>query len=335
MQTIDIHTHLVNPNVRFKKLYDKLVIRFFSSKLGHDRDALLEKPYPNYVRGMAEAIRSSRYIKKVCLFPVDSYFDKAGKEVHRDNTVCSHTADVLEVSKAYPDLFIPFFSINPLRPNALGLIDEAVTNGCRGAKFLQNYWFIDLRRQWLIPYFEKLKEKGIPLIIHTGGEYSVSSKNDYETVEMLELPLKIGVTVIAAHMGLGHFSHKLLPWRNLSQSPCYFGRNYFKLLEMLSTYNNLYADLSAMLSPLRSKALRHLSGQKAIHHKILFGTDYPVPFQVKINTHDLPASKTKEIAKIQNPFDRYVSVMLEYFPEDSPIYSNYKKVLPLEDGKAT
>lgn len=328
MQTIDIHTHLLNPNVRFKKLYDRLAIRFFSSQLGHDRQALLAEPFPSFVRGMAEAVRESKYIKKVCLFPVDSCFDSKGKEVHRDSTVCSHTSDVLTVSKAYPDLFIPFFSINPFRSNALDLIDEAVANGCRGAKFLQNYWLIDLGRRNLIPYFEKLKAKKIPLIIHTGGEYTcVSSKKKYETVQMLELPLKIGVNVIAAHMGLGHLSHKLLPWRNFSQSPCYFGRNYFKLLEMLSTYDNLYADLSAMLSPLRSKALRHLSRQKEIHHKILFGTDYPVPFQVKINTHDLPASRTKEIAKIQNPFDRYVSVVLEYFPENSPIYRNYKKVL--------
>lgn len=328
MQTIDIHTHLLNPNVRFKKLYDRLAIRFFSSKLGHSRKTLLAEPYPSFIRGMAETVRQSRYIKKICLFPVDSSFDRSGKEIHRDNTVCSHTADVLTVSKAYPDLFIPFFSINPFRPNALDLIDEAVANGCRGAKFLQNYWFIDLRRQWLIPYFEKLKEKGIPLIIHTGGEYSVSSDKEYETVEMLELPLKIGVTVIAAHMALGHFSHKLLPWRNFSQNPCYFDRNYFKLLEMLSIWENLYADLSAILSPLRSKVLRHLSMQKVIHHKLLFGTDYPVPFQVKINTHGLPASRINKIAKIQNPFDRYVSVILEYFPEDSPIYTNYKKVLP-------
>jgi predicted TIM-barrel fold metal-dependent hydrolase len=331
MQTIDIHTHLLSPTVRFKKLFDRFAIHFFSEELGQSRKALLDKPYANFVKGMVEAVKSSRYIKKVCLFGVDSIFDTRGKERHRDNTVCAHTEDVLAVAKAYPDQFIPFFSINPLRRNALDLIDEAVVKGCRGAKFLQNYWAIDLRQKDLIPYFEKVKEKGIPLIIHTGGEYIISSNRAYETVAMLELPLKVGVTVIAAHMGLGQINHKLFLWRNFSKNPCCFDRNYFQLLEMLAANENLYADLSAMLSPLRSRALGHLSLQKGLHHKILFGTDYPVPFRVKRNTHDLSRTKTEQIAKIKNPFDRYASVMLEYFSEDSVIYSNYKKVLTLEN----
>jgi predicted TIM-barrel fold metal-dependent hydrolase len=235
--------------------------------------------------------------------------------------------DVLQVAAQYPDQFIPFFSINPKRPNALELIDEQVELGCQGAKFLQNYWGIDLNQERWIPYYEKLKQHQLPLIIHIGSEYSISSHAVFERVNMLRLPLATGVTVIAAHMGLGRFSYKLRPWKNLSKDPHYFDADYFTLLEMLETHPNLYADISAILAPLRARALRHLSQQTSVHHKILFGTDYPVPFTVRYNSYDLVSEQRKRISRIENPFDRYAAVILAYFPEQSQIYQNHAKLL--------
>jgi hypothetical protein len=144
---------------------------------------------------------------------------------------------------------------------------------------------------------------------------------------MLDLPLATGVTTIAAHMGLGRINYKLRFWKNLSKDPRYFDNDYFQLLEMLRKHQNLYADISAVLAPLRARALRHLSEQTDVHDKILFGTDYPVPFPIRFNSYDLPITKRKTIGNIRNPFDRYLSVMLEYFPEESPIYNNHQKVL--------
>jgi predicted TIM-barrel fold metal-dependent hydrolase len=236
--------------------------------------------------------------------------------------------DVLAVAASYPDHFIPFLSVNPRRTDALDRIDALVERGCRGAKFLQNYWGIDLNSERLIPYYEKLKQHKLPLIVHIGSEYIIQSYPKYERVEMLDLPLRSGVTVIAAHMGLGRFEHRLRAWRNLSKQPRHFDPDYFKLLEMLSQYQNLYADISAILAPLRARALRHLSEQKQVHEKILFGTDYPVPFTVRLNSYDLDSATRKRIARVDNPFDRYTAVMLEYFPADSAIYRNHQKLLP-------
>ncbi len=144
---------------------------------------------------------------------------------------------------------------------------------------------------------------------------------------MLDLPLAVGVKVIAAHMGLGRFNHKICLWRNLSKNPRHFDQDYFTLLKMLKQHNNLYADISAILAPLRARALRHLSEQTDVHHKLLFGSDYPVPFSIQHNTYDLPDETRRTINSIENPFDRYAAVILEYFPEESPIYSNYQKLL--------
>ena len=327
MKTIDIHTHLMNPQVRFDRLFDKLSIRFFARGLGVEPAALLADPYGAYVDAMARSIRQSEHVERACLFGVDSRFDERGREIHRDRTVCAMTVDALAVTQRHPDVFIPFLSVNPRRPEALDLIDDYVDRGCRGAKFLQNYWGVDLNDRRLVPYYEKLKSHNLPLIIHVGSEYTIDSDSRYERIEMLDLPLDCGVTVIAAHMGLGRVNHKLRFWRNLSRQTRHFDQDYFMLLEMLSRHDNLYADISAILAPLRARALPHLSAQTDVHHKILFGTDYPVPFSIRFNSYDLPAARRREISQVSNPFDRYAQVMLDYFPAENPIYHNHRKVL--------
>ena len=335
MKTIDIHTHLLNPYVRFDRLFDRISVRFFARNLGADPAQLMARPYDAYVESMARAVRESRYVEKACLFGVDARLDQHGREIDRDKTVCATSEDVLAVAARYPDQFIPFFSINPLRPDALELIDRYIENGCVGAKFLQNYWGVNLNDERFIPYYEKLKAKNIPLIIHIGSEYSIQSFARYERIEMLDLPLANGVTVIAAHMGLGRINHRLRVWKNLSRNPDSFDADYFRLLEMLKTHANLYGDISAMLSPMRARALRHLSTQHDVHHKILFGTDYPVPFLIRFNSYDLQASTKRSLCKLSNPFDRYAAAVLEYFPEGSPIYDNHSKVLlKTADGRS-
>jgi len=75
--------------------------------------------------------------------------------------------------------------------------------------------------------------------------------------------------------------------------------------------------------------LPHLSQQTQIHHKLLYGTDYPVPFTTIFNTYDIPYKKRFELNKVSNPFDRYAKSMLEYFPKDSLIYSNWEDILSI------
>ncbi len=328
MQTVDSHTHLLNPEVRFNRLFDRISVMFFAEKLGMDREKLHTEPFAAYVTAMAHAIRQSRYVKKACLFGVDARVNEQGKQLGRDRTVCATTQDVLRVCAGFPELFIPFLSINPLRPDALDLLDQYVEQGCHGAKFLQNYWRIDLNDERFIPYYEKLKFHKLPLIVHIGSEYTIDSERRYEGVAMLDLPLACGVTVVAAHMGLGRIKHKLLVWKNLTRNPRDFDDDYFILLQKLKTHANLYADISAILVPMRARALTHLAAQRDVHEKILFGTDYPVPFTTTLNSYDLSWAIRRRISAIDNPFDRYTSAILEYFPEHNPIYQNYRKLLP-------
>ncbi|MCW8895460.1 amidohydrolase family protein [Sulfurimonas sp.] len=325
MQTVDIHSHLLNSEVSFNRFYDKLAIKFFGKKMGFDAKALIENPYETYTNSFTKMIRDSKYLSKTVLFGVDARVDDKGHVIHKDITVCATNEELLKLYEKNKDIIIPFFSINPMQPDALDLIDKYTELGFKGAKFLQNYWGVNTKEKRYRAYFEKLKDKDIPLIVHIGSESSVHSFTECETIDMLDHPLEIGVNVIAAHMALSYEPMKIL--KALSSNPKNFNSEYFKLLEMLQTHDNLYADISALLTPVRAKVLRHLSEQENIHNKLLFGTDYPVPFSTVLNSYDLAYKKRFELSDIENPFDRYTQTMLEYFPEDNPIYSNYKKIL--------
>ncbi len=325
MQTVDIHAHLLSSTVRFDRLYDRIAIRMFGTTMGFDVQELFNNPYEAYINALIGGIRNSRYLEKSVLFGVDACVDDKGGVLHKDLTVCATNDEVLRLYEAHPDIIIPFFSINPMRPDALDLIDCYSELGFQGAKFLQNYWNVNTKEQRYRDYFEKLKAKNLPLIVHIGSESSVHSYRACECISMLHHPLEVGVTVIAAHMALSYAPFKI--WQALSRHPKYFNTEYFTLLEMLAEHDNLYADLSALLTPVRAKVLRHLSEQEHIHHKLLFGTDYPVPFSTVFNSYDMAYKRRFELANIANPFDRYVETMCEYFPKESAIFSNYTKVL--------
>ncbi len=328
VRTLDFHVHLLNPEVRFDRPFDRLAVRFFARRLGMAPGRLYRDPFNAYVEALVTALRTSKKVERACLFPVDARVDERGRELHRDRTVCASTEAVLEVSRRHPDLFVPFLSVNPLRPDALERLERHFEAGCRGAKFLQNYWLVDTGDPRFVPYYEKLAALGLPLVIHLGDEFAIRSDARYEGNDMLRLPLECGVTVVAAHMSVGRLRHPMAPWRNLSRNPGHLDPEYFELLERLEERPNLYADLASMLVPLRARALPHLAGQGQVHHKLLFATDYPVPFTVGLNTHGLPREPVRRIAAIENPFDRYAAVLLEFFPPDSPLWRNHRKLLP-------
>lgn len=330
MQTIDFHAHLLNPNVSFSRVYDKVAISLFAKKLGVNKDDLLERKYDAFVEAFVGNIRNSQYVTKSVVLPVDAKIDDKGREISRDKTVCSSNEDVLHEYQQHPDVIIPFFSINPNREDALDLIDKYVEQGFRGAKFLQNYWDIDINDKRYVKYFEKIKAYDLPIIIHTGSEHAVESNTMYEKIEVANQAIDVGCKVVLAHFGVNMVMEQELTklHNNFSFESSKFGEDYFKTLEYLEKYENVYADLSAIITFFRTKIVEDLAkNQKQVHDKLLFGTDYPVPFSILFSYNSLSLKKRLELEEIENPLDRYVSFFNEYFDEDAAIYSNWQKLI--------
>ncbi len=78
MKTVDIHAHLLNSEVAFNRIYDKLAIKFFGKKLGIEPKKLLADPYNTYTNALVNMIRKSNYLDKTVLFGVDAKVNENG-----------------------------------------------------------------------------------------------------------------------------------------------------------------------------------------------------------------------------------------------------------------
>ena len=323
IKTVDIHSHLLSADVKFDRFYDKLALAFFAKKFDINRSELIKNGFEGYKSNFARLIKSSNFVQKSVVFGVDAKFDESGNLVHKDKTVCATNEDVFAFYEQNPNEVVPFFSVNPNRKDALNLIEKYHKMGFKGGKLLHSYWETDLNDKRYEPYFRLLSELGLPLVIHVGDENSLASNKALESIEQLKSPLNLGCRIVCAHMGASSDG----AFTALSRDPEKFGANYLTLLGWLREFDGLYADVSALLCINKARILPHLKTQTQIHDKILFGTDFPVPFSVILSSYDLPFRDRLALNRIQNPLDRYVCAMSLYFGEDSPIFSNYKKIL--------
>lgn len=323
IKTVDIHSHLLSSEVKFDRFYDKLALAFFAKKFDINRRELIKNGFEGYKSNFARLIKSSNFVQKSVVFGVDAKFDDSGNLVHKDKTVCASNEEVFAFYEQNPNEVVPFFSVNPNRKDALNLIEKYHKMGFKGGKLLHSYWETDLNDKRYEPYFRLLSELRLPLVIHVGDENSLASNKALESIEQLKSPLNLGCGIVCAHMGASSDGALSI----FSRDPEKLGANYFTLLRWLREFDGLYADVSALLCINKARILPHLKTQTQIHDKILFGTDFPVPFSVIFSSYDLSLRDRLALNRIQNPLDRYVRAMSLYFGENSLIFSNYKKIL--------
>jgi uncharacterized protein len=166
---------------------------------------------------------------------------------------------VLGLSRHHPE-FLPAISIHPARSDAIAELERCAAAGAVLLKLLPCVQAVDCNRQIYKPFWERMARLNLPLLAHTGGEFSLPThRRDLQSVETLRLPLQCGVTVIAAHCGT-----PALPW----------DQDYFDQFDqMRKSFPNLYGDLSALS---QITHLRTLDRLRKDPRQILYGSDYPV-----------------------------------------------------------
>jgi hypothetical protein len=169
---------------------------------------------------------------------------------------------VLALASEHPE-FLAGISIHPARADALDELDRCLEAGAVLMKCLPNCQNIDLSDVRYRPFWERMAEARLPLLAHTGGEYTVPIVNAaFADPKRLRVPLECGVTVIAAHCGTSSGA---------------FDRDYFDdWAKMLREFPNLYGDISAMVSLNRSGRLLDCLDEDVMP-RILHGSDFPVP----------------------------------------------------------
>jgi predicted TIM-barrel fold metal-dependent hydrolase len=130
-------------------------------------------------------------------------------------------------------------------------------------KCLPNCHNIDCNDRRYAPFWERMAEARLPLLAHTGGEHTVPVvRREFSDPRLLELPLRCGVTVIAAHC---------------ATKSGLFDPDYFPVfVEMTRRFPNLYGDSSAFNVPIRGRHVPECV-REPLASRILHGSDFPVP----------------------------------------------------------
>ncbi len=213
-----------------------------------------------YVERLAGFVRESS-LDQVLLLAQDEVYNDDGSK--RDFGSFHVPNDHLfSVCREHP-LFLPAVSIHPARRDALDELDRCLGLGARALKLLPNCHGVNCSAPAHDAFWEKMAAAGLPLLAHTGGEMTVPVANKlYQDPRFLRRPLKIGVKVIAAHAA--------------SRSSLWDQDYFDDLVKMMAEFPNLYADTSALNTPVRSAALSRILDCN-LQERFLHGSDFPVP----------------------------------------------------------
>jgi predicted TIM-barrel fold metal-dependent hydrolase len=321
---IDMHAHIAGIGAGDSGCFisdamkNSWKFRIYMKSLGVSEKEVKEKGDSIIIKRFSEELSQSEYVKAAVVLAMDGVIgESGGLDIERTEVYIPNDY-VLRQTRKYDNLLFGA-SINPYRSDAIKRLDEIAEEGAVLLKWLPSIQLIDPADERLVRFYLRLKELGLPLLIHVGDEHSFTkAKNEYADPHRLHLPLKLGVTVIAAHAGTSG--------KNDGTD------NMERLLPMFDEYPNLYADISSLTQINKMGYLGRLLKHEDIHGRLLYGTDMPL-IKTGLTSplfHIFKLSPIELIAlfKIDNPWDRDVLLKKALgVPED--IFMNAESVLDL------
>lgn len=246
---------------------------FMNAACAGEDEGQLDRSMVARLASLADAMPAGA---KVMLLAFDFTYDETGKR-RDDLTTFSVTNEYAQrVAQSRPDRFEWNASIHPYRGDAIDALARAKAAGARAVKWLPPTMAIDMANPRCTPFFDAMAKWDIPLLVHVGEEQAVhgAGRGDLANPLLLRNPLDRGVRVIAAHCA------------SLGKSPDSDSRSgravanfsLFQRLMSSTVYEGrLFGDLSAVTQSNRAGVLPQLLQQTAWHHRLLNGSDYPLP----------------------------------------------------------
>ena len=244
-----------------------------------------------YVDDLLAELLASRYTAKAVLLAMDGVYDNAGRlDIDQTDFLIGNDY-VLNVAKAYPEEFLAGVSINPQRRDAVDEVHRCADAGAALVKVLPNSQQFDPGHTKYAAFYRALAERRLPFLSHVGYEFSLIGKDQsVGDPAKLRVALDEGTTVIAAH--------------GCSYGLMLYEKFYPTFKELVATYPNFYADISALTLPNRFNMLLRLRKHPELQERLLFGTDYPLPvFHAPAWGRVSPRS-LYDMMKTTNRFDR-------------------------------
>lgn len=181
------------------------------------------------------------------------------------------------IAGTYPGYFEWAASVHPYRRDCVAALEQAKRDGARAVKWLPAAMGIDPALPRCDAFYAALAKLNLPLITHGGMERAVKSGN-----QELGNPLKLrralehGVRVVIAHCASMGEDRDLDRGAN---GPVVDSFSLFaRLMDDARYEGRLFGDLSAMTQLNRAgPALATVIERSEWHHRLLNGSDYPLP----------------------------------------------------------
>ncbi|MFQ5739880.1 MAG: amidohydrolase family protein [Acidobacteriota bacterium] len=299
---IDLHCHCaglgagssgcyLSPEMRRSWKY-RLYLRGF----GTTETELLKHGDQLGIKRIAELVKESRHVSAAVILALDCVVDRQGRE-DRPSTIFSIPNEfVARETARYPQLYFGA-SVHPYRRDAGRRLEWCRLHGARLVKWLPSIQWIDPADPGLEPFYRKLVELDLPLLSHAGDEASFTrALDELADPARLELPLSLGVRVIAAHVGS--------TGRNGGED------NMDRTVALMARFDNLWADVSALTQINRKRFFQRALATPKIHDRLLYGTDHPLTNMLIVSPWYFPLrlriGQMLSISRVDNPWDRDV-----------------------------
>lgn len=301
---VDVHCHVaglgaggsgcfISPDLR-----DNWRFGFYLRAFGVSRAELEREGDALLPARLSARLAQSRHVSQAVILALDGVVDAAGNLDTNRTEFYVPNEFVAAACRRHTNLLFGA-SINPYRHDALARLDWAATNGTVLVKWLPAIQEIDPADPRLEPFYRRLVALGLPLLTHTGSENSFTrSADDFADPTRLELPLRLGVTVIAAHAAGGGTTAGM--------------RNPDRLARLMVAHTNLFADISALTQFNRLGRLGEVLQRPEFQGRLVYGSDFPLinlpmvsPWYFPLN---LRLAEMHRLSRVLNPWDRDVAL---------------------------
>lgn len=266
---IDWHVHVAglgfggSGNFVNDEMRNNYRFKFFLKWMNVTEIELEENGDQILVKKLNDKITQSKYIDQAIVLAMDGVIDETNKTLDRNKTQVYIPNDFVASQTAKYSNLLFGASINPNRENSVELLDEVHRQGAVLIKWIPNIMYIDPSDEKFIPFYKRMAELNIPLLTHTGMEKSfANARDDFADPRLLELPLKYGVTVIAAHIATTGESD--------GQD------NFERILPMFAEFQNLYTDISSLTQLNKRGYLAKAMKYPGLTERMIYGTDWPL-----------------------------------------------------------
>jgi mannonate dehydratase len=205
------------------------------------------------------------------VLPLPNAGAQSGSDIYTSNSL------IRALCRTHPRRFLFGASVHPYRPDALAAIDEVFRAGACLIKWLPLHHNIDAADARTRAALRKCAALGLPVLIHMSEEFTLTTQcPQHRSIRPLLATLRhlkredCMPPVIVAHVAT-----PVTPWGDRD--------DYELLIEaLMGEFRDapLYADISALLAVTKARFLRAIALRQDLHHKLLFGSDFPVPVGV-------------------------------------------------------